>query len=195
MKQRHSFIIGLRFLLLFMVAQVFGAQHGKTEEVVIDFEDVPIRLDPNDDEKINRLEIYEEKGVRFKLALNSAKTRMPGKMMFFPHLSSGRQGLVNAMAREQEIPVRLLFPNKASRVKIRFWGSTGTAARLAAYDDNGKEIGRDELERIPGRKRPEDPIPMFELSIDAKDISYVEFSGPRTGEYLAADEVRFTPVP
>lgn len=195
MRQRYPFMISLGFLLLFMLAHVTVAQDGKTEEVVIDFEDVPIRLDPNDDEKINRLEIYEEKGVRFKLASKSKKTKMPGKIMFFPHLSSGRQGLVNAMAREQEIPVRMLFPTKASRVKIRFWGSTGTAARLAAYDDNGKEIGRDELDRIPGRKRPEDPIPTFELSIDAKDISYVEFSGPRTGEYLAADEVRFVSVP
>jgi len=28
----------------------------------------------------------------------------------------------------------------------------------------------------------------------ASCIAYVQFSGPREGEYLAADEVRFTPV-
>jgi hypothetical protein len=30
--------------------------------------------------------------------------------------------------------------------------------------------------------------------VKATRIAYVQFSGPREGEYLAADEVRFTPV-
>jgi hypothetical protein len=43
--------------------------------------------------------------------------------------------------------------------------------------------------------KPEDPIPTFELTVKAAEISYVRFSGPRKGEFLAADEVRFTPLP
>ena len=46
----------------------------------------------------------------------------------------------------------------------------------------------------PARKKPEDPVPTFELAVKADEISYVEFSGPRTGEYLVADEVRFVPL-
>jgi len=30
--------------------------------------------------------------------------------------------------------------------------------------------------------------------VKAGRIAYIQFSGPREGEYLAADEVRFTPV-
>jgi hypothetical protein len=33
---------------------------------------------------------------------------------------------------------------------------------------------------------------MFTLAVRAEEIAYVEFSGPRTGEFLAAAEVRAT---
>jgi hypothetical protein len=32
------------------------------------------------------------------------------------------------------------------------------------------------------------------MTVKAARIAYIEFSGPREGEYLAADELRFTPV-
>jgi hypothetical protein len=32
------------------------------------------------------------------------------------------------------------------------------------------------------------------MTVKAERIAWVEFSGPREGEYLAADEVRFTPI-
>lgn len=162
------------------------------EEVVIDFEQVTIRLDPNDDEKINRLEVYEEKGVQFKLARRPEKSRAKGRIMFFPHISSGRKGLLNAMANEQEIPVRVQFPQKVSRVTIQFWASTGTSALLEAFDRDGERVALDKRSVVPSRKKPEDPIPMFKLAVESDEIAYVEFSGPRTGEYLAADELRFS---
>lgn len=172
-------------LLLFFSARASG------EEVVVDFEQVPIRLDPNDDEKINRLETYEEKGVQFKLARQPEKSKARGRIMFFPHISSGHKGILNAMANEQEIPVQVRFPEDANAVTIRFWASTGTSALLEAFDDNDKSVAKDELPVVPGRTKPEDPIPMFELTVKADRIAYVEFSGPKTGEYLAADEIRF----
>lgn len=163
------------------------------EQVVIDFEQVPIRLDPNNDEVINRLEKYEEKGVEFKLAQQPKRSKARGRIMFFPHISSGRKGILNAMANEQEIPVQIRFPKGASAVTIVFWASNGGAADLKAFDKDGKVVDRDKLKVVPGRKTPEDAIPTFKLAVKSSEISYVEFSGPRTGEYLAADEVRFVP--
>jgi len=32
------------------------------------------------------------------------------------------------------------------------------------------------------------------MTVKAPRIAYVQFSGPREGEFLAADEVRFTPA-
>jgi hypothetical protein len=67
-------------------------------------------------------------------------------------------------------------------------------ALLEAFDPEGTAVDRAELKTIPGRKAPGEPIPIFEMTVSAKRIAYIEFSGPREGEFLAADEVRFTPV-
>jgi len=32
------------------------------------------------------------------------------------------------------------------------------------------------------------------MTVNASRIAYIQFSGPREGEYLAADEIRFTPI-
>jgi hypothetical protein len=32
------------------------------------------------------------------------------------------------------------------------------------------------------------------MTVKASRIAYIQFSGPREGEYLAANEVRFSPV-
>jgi len=164
------------------------------DEVVIDFEEVPIRLDSTNDEVVNRLEHYVEKGVDFKLARQPERSKARGRIMFFPHISLGRKGLLNAMANEQDIPVQVRFPSRASAATIVFWASTGSSAKLEAFNSEGEVVARDELEVVPSRKRPEDPVPTFELMVKADEISHVEFSGPRTGEYLVADEVRFTPL-
>ena len=170
------------------------ATAATAEEIVIDFEQVPIRLDPKNDEAVNRLERYVEKGVEFKLARQPERSKARGRIMFFPHIASGRKGIVNAMASEQQIPVQVRFPKGASAVTIVFWASTGTSAKLEAFNSKGEVVARDELKVVPRRKKPEDPVPTFELKVKADEISYVEFSGPRTGEYLVADEVRFIPL-
>jgi hypothetical protein len=170
------------------------AMIAPADEVVIDFEHVPIRLDPTNDEVVNRVEHYVEKGVEFKLARQPERSKARGRIMFFPHVASGRKGILNAMAEEQEIPVQVRFPRGASAVTIVFWASTGAAAKLEAFSSDGEVVARDALEVVPCRQRPEDAVPTFELSVKASELSYVEFSGPRTGEYLVADEVRFTPL-
>jgi hypothetical protein len=125
------------FTLAISYAPLLSAERGE-QEVVIDFEHVPIRLDPTNDEVINRRESYKEHGVEFRLSRQPQRSKARGKIMFFPHIPSGRKGILNAMANEQEIPVQVRFPHTASAVTIVFWASTGASARLDAFDSKGK---------------------------------------------------------
>jgi hypothetical protein len=191
--RRLCALIQIRYTCLAAIV-VCLATVATAEEIVIDFEQVPVRLDPKNDEAVNRLERYVEKGVEFKLARQPERSKARGRIMFFPHIASGRKGILNAMAGEQQIPVQVRFPKGTSAVTIVFWASTGTSAKLEAFNGKGEVVDRDGLKIVPGRKQPEDPVPTFELKVTAEEISYVEFSGPRSGEYLVADEVRFVPL-
>ena len=168
------------------------ACEAAAEKIVINFDQVSILPDPANDEIVTRPERWTDQGVEFTLAREPARTRARGRLMFFPHLPSGRRGILNAMADEQEIPVRVRFPRRASTVAIEFWASTGASARLEAFDAHDAVVARDALDVVPSRKAPEEPIPMFTLAVRAADIAYVEFSGPRTGEFLAAAAVSVT---
>ena len=174
-------------LLLLMGATVYA---WSAEPVVVDFESaVPLLADG----QANRVPRWEEKGVVFTLAHEPQQTKGKGMLMFFTHLSTGHKGIVCAMATEP-IPVRGTFPKPVSSVTVSFWGSTGMPALLEAFDAEGKVVDRASLESVPGRKAPGDPVPIFTMTVTGKRIAYVQFSGPREGEYLAADEVRFTPI-
>jgi hypothetical protein len=156
----------------------------------VDFEKaVPVLADGN----ANRVPRWEEKGVVFTLAHEPQQTKGKGLLMFFTHLSSGHKGIASAMATEA-IPVRGTFPKPVSSVTVSFWGSTGTPALLEAFDAEGKVVDRASLESVPAHKAPGDQVPIFTMTVKASRIAYIQFSGPREGEYLAADEVRFTPV-
>lgn len=160
------------------------------EPVIVDFEKaVPLMADG----QANRVPRWEEKGVVFTLAHEPKQTKGKGMLMFFTHLSDGHKGIVCAMATEP-IPVRATFPTPVSSVTVSFWGSTGMPALLEAFDAEGKVIDRVSLNSIPGRKAPGDPVPIFTMTVKGGRIVYIQFSGPREGEYLAADEVRFTPI-
>ena len=99
------------------------------------------------------------------------------------------------MANEQAIPVRAKFPGSgASSVTLVLWGSTGCAAKLQAFDANDQLVAEAAVPAVPGRKTPADPMPQFELTVRAAAIAYVLLSGPRNGEVLAADELRFVPL-
>ena len=160
------------------------------EQIVFDFEGAVILLP---DEKPVRVEQWVEKGVVFKLAHPPRDTKAKGVLMFFPHPTSGHKGIVCAMAKEP-IAVQATFPKPVSSVTVALWGSTRTPALLEAFDSEGNVVDRVKLESIPGRKAPGDPIPVFNMTVSAKRIAYIQFSGPREGEYLAAAEVRFTPI-
>jgi hypothetical protein len=160
------------------------------EPVVVDFESaVPLLAD----QKANRVPQWVEKGVTFKLAREPRQSKAKGLLMFFTHLSSGHKGIGCAMATEP-IPVRATFPKPVTSVTVAMWGSTGTPALLEAFDVEGKVVDRAALDAAPGRKAPGDPAPVFTLTVKGERIAYIQFSGPREGEFLAADEVRFTPA-
>jgi hypothetical protein len=172
------------WFLSFLVFAV-GALSVAGAEIVIDFEQAPITG--------RWIDSWEEQGVRFTPAHEPTKSKAKARLMFFPHLSSGKKGILSAMA-DDPIPVKAQFPNGASSVTVVFWGSTGCAARLEAFDQDGKVVDEASIEVIPGRKAPGDPIPPFELTVKGPAIAYIQFRGPRVGEYLAADELRFTPL-
>jgi hypothetical protein len=173
-----------------LLLPAMAAPAAVAEEVVVDFEKaVPIRSDG----MANRVERWEEKGVVFTLARQPQQSKAKGLLMFFTHLTFGHKGIASAMATEP-IPVRATFPKPVSAVTVAMWGSTAMPALLEAFDSDGKVVDRASLDSIPGRKAPGDPVPIFTMKVTAPRITYIQFSGPREGEFLAADEVRFTPT-
>jgi hypothetical protein len=154
-------------------------------ETVIDFEQATIG---------KPITNWVEKGVVFALAHEPKLSKAVGRVMFFPRLATNHKGILCAMATEP-IPVQATFPKGASSVTLVLWGSTGCSALLEAFDKTGQIVDKASVAVVPGRTKPEDPIPTFELTVKAAEIAYVRFSGPRKGEFLAADEVLFTPLP
>ncbi len=171
-----------RIAFLFL-ALVSTASTARAEEVVIDFEQAEIG---------KPMPQWTEKGVVFKLAGPLTQSKAGGRIMFFPHLATKRKGILNAMATEQAIPVQATFPNNVSSVTLVLWGSTGCPALLEALDKNGEVVDKASIAAVPRRKKPADSVPFVELTVKAPAIEAIRFSGPRDGEFLAADEIRFT---
>lgn len=169
-----------RFALLALAGAVSAT---RADEIVIDFEQAEIG---------KPVASWTDKGVVFNLAGPLAHSQAKGRVMFFPHLATNHKGILNAMATEQAIPVQATFPEAASVVTVVFWGSTGCPALLEALDANGEIVDRMSLPAVPGRKAPADPVPFITLTVKAPAIAAIRFSGPRDGEFLAADEIRYT---
>lgn len=155
----------------------------RAEETVIDFERAEVG---------KPVPSWTEKGVVFQLAGPLTHSKATGRVMFFPHLATNHKGILNAMASEQAIPVQATFPNGVSSVTLVLWGSTGCPALVEAFDKNGGIVDKAWVAAVPGRKTPADPIPFVQLTVKATAIAVIRFSGPRNGEFLAADEMRFT---
>jgi hypothetical protein len=171
--------------LVLALALARGVAASDAKEVVIDFEQATVG---------KPVPTWSDKGVTFALAEPLKTSKAVGRVMFFPHLGSDHKGLLNAMANEQSIPVQAKFPSPVSSATIVFWASTGCAAKLQALDQNNQVIDTASVDVAPSRKAPGDPVPLFELTVKGPAIAAVRFSGPRNGEFLAADEIRFIPV-
>ena len=171
------------FALLALISAVSSA---RAEEIVIDFEQAEVG---------KPVPTWTEKDVIFNLAGPLTQSKATGRIMFFPHLATNHKGILNAMATEQAIPVQATFPGSASTVTVVFWGSTGCPALLEALDKNGQVVDKASVTAVPGRKAPADPVPFLTLTVKAPEgsaIAAIRFSGPRNGEFLAADEIRYT---
>jgi hypothetical protein len=171
-----------RFAALFALL-IAAAPGVRAEEIVIDFEQAEIGKPARE---------WTEKGVVFKLAGPLAHSKAAGRIMFFPHIGTDHKGLLNAMATEQAIPVQATFPKSVATVTLVMWSSTGCPALLEALDENGVVVDKASLAAAPGRKSPDQAVPFFRLTVTAKAIAAIRFSGPRDGEFLAADEMRIT---
>jgi hypothetical protein len=136
---------------------------------------------------------YTNNGVVFSPAHGATRSAAVARVMFFPHLKTDQKGILNAMA-DDPIPVKVQFPAGASSVTLVLWGSTDCPARVQAFDPDGKVVDEASVAAVPARSSPADPVPSFELTVKAPNIAWVCFSGPRAGEYLAAEELRFTPL-
>jgi hypothetical protein len=134
--------------------------------------------------------------VTFTLASAPQRSRAQGRVMFFPHLKTKRQGILNAMANEQAIPVKAeITGGGATSVTLVLWGTVGCHAWVEARDRDGKLLDRASLPgTVPQRKSPSDPVPSFELTVKAEHIAYVLFGGAHNGGALVADEMRYVPA-
>jgi hypothetical protein len=155
-------------------------------ETVVDFEKAEIGVPVTK---------WVEKGVTFELAgpLRRTPAAKP-RVMFFPHLATGHKGILNAMATDQAVPLKMTLPGAgASSVTLVLWGSTACPAVVEAFDQDGKLLDKKSVDAVPGRQAPNEPVPFFTLTVQGSAIACVHLSGPRNGEFLAADEVRFLP--
>jgi hypothetical protein len=174
-----------RCFAIAFLALLCAAPAVRAGEIAIDFEKAEVgKPTPT----------WTDKGVVFKLAAPLTQSKAAGRIMFFPHLATNRKGILNAMATDQAIPVQATFPFQASAVTLVLWGSTGCPALLEALDENGEVVDKASVAAVPGRKNPADPVPFLTLTVTAPAIAAVRFSGPRNGEFLAADEIRITTV-
>jgi hypothetical protein len=172
-------------LAVSLLASLLGtaAPSAQAAEIVIDFEQAQIgKPTPS----------WTEQGVVFALAEPLRSSKATGRIMFFPHLTTHRKGILNAMATEQAIPLQATLPVPASAVTLVLWGSTGCPAQVEALDANGRVVDRASVAAVPGRKTPADPVPFLELTVRAPGIAAIRISGPRNGEFLATDEIRIT---
>jgi len=161
-------------------------QRNAAGQIVVTFEDAPVgKATPS----------YTQGDLTFSLASPPQHTRAQGRIMFFPHLKTNRRGILNAMAKEQDIPVKAQIAGEASSVTLVLWGTIGCHAWLEAHDKDGKLLDRAALpDVVPQRKSPSDPIPSFELTVKGNDIAYILFGGAPNGSALVADEVRYVPI-
>ncbi len=156
-------------------------------ETVVDFEQAEIGAP---------VPKWEEKGVTFELAgpLKRTPAAKP-RVMFFPHLATGHKGILNAMSTDQAVPLKMTLPGAgASSVTLVLWGSTGCPAVVEAFDQEGKLVDQQSLTAVPSRKAPDEPVPFVTITLKGPAIASVALSGPRNGEFLAADELRFVPL-
>src|SRR5205807_1685780 len=108
------------------------------DETVIDFKDAEVG---------HPLRKVTKKGVTFELAHRLERSQAEPRVMFFPHLMTDRNGILNAMANEQGIPVKITFPSPVRSVTLVMWGSTDCYALVEAHTKDGKRLDSASMEK------------------------------------------------
>lgn len=175
---------GPKFIAVCLLA--FGSAAVRAEdERVVTFANVDVG---------KPLPAWSGQGVTIEPAGPLKRSKAAPRVMFFPHLKTDKNGILSAMAAES-IPVRVRIPDGASRVTLVMWGSITSGALVEALDEAGNVVAKAALDQVPRRKSPAEPIPSFELTVDVPQIASVRFSGAKPGGFLAAEEIRWTPLP
>jgi hypothetical protein len=176
----------MRFHSIFIVLSLVGAGSASIvhadEEIIFTFDEAEVG---------KPLPSWTSMGIVFEPDGKLSRSKAKPRIMFFPHLKTEKKGVLSAMAAEP-IPVRIRFPEGASKVTLVLWGSIGSGALVEALDKEGNVVDSASLERVPSRTSPADPIPSFELVVSSPRIAYVRFGGAHPGGFLAAEEIRFT---
>jgi hypothetical protein len=163
-----------------------GLSATKPGETVITFENADVG---------HPVPSITEKGVTFALAAPLQQSAAVPRVMFFPHLKTNRDGILNAMSNEQGIPVKITFPAPVSSVTLVMWGATDTHVLVEAHGKDDKLLDSASLAKTPDRKDPGDPVPSFELTVKGEHIAYVLFGGAGNGNFIAVEELRYVPAP
>ncbi len=175
-------IMTARFSIATIAMALLASRIVMSQDAVIDFESTQIG---------KPVPTWSDQGVTFAPAYQPKKSKAIGRISFFPHLGTGRKGIVNAMANEA-IPVRATFEKPVKKVKLVLWGSTTSSALVEAFDGEGRLITKNGIEQVPVRKQPEDQVPFFELALMGDGIAYIEISGSQPGGFVAVDEIRWS---
>ena len=181
-KNRSTHSTHFRNPFFFSIGLIALCRCVSAQELAIDFESTTVG---------KPMPTWSEIGVTFELANKPKKSKAIGRIMFFPHIGTGRKGIVNAMANEA-IPVRAQFSKPVKKVSLVLWGSTDSAAHVEAFDAQGKLLVEDSLKKVPVRKSPEEQVPFFELTVEAKGIDHLHISGSQPGGFIVIDEMRWT---
>src|SRR5690349_15186478 len=144
-----------RSILLFVMTAIAASTAGAGDapppaprnvagEVVLTFADAVVG---------KPVETWTRGDVTFSLAAAPQHSKARGRVMFFPHLKTGRKVILNAMANGQAVPVKAEIKGAASAVTLVLWGTVGSNAWLEAHDGDGKLLDRAALPgAVPHRK-------------------------------------------
>jgi uncharacterized membrane protein len=145
-------------------------------DIVVDFEEAATG---------QLVETWIEEGVVFT-------STVPGGLLSFMNHSPGHRGMFEALS-DIEVAIHAQLPVFATSVTIVFWGSDFQVITLKAFDNDGIIVD-EVITGVPDAGLGQ-PAILFEMTLNAPAIASIEFTGSTANGFIAADEVRITPVP
>src|SRR4051794_28143349 len=115
----HAAMVGVAFLCALVGQTGMSARSEASKNACPTKAADPVVITFDKTETGKPVPSYKDKdqGVEFALSRPPAKSKAAGRVMFFPHLKTDRNGILNAMANES-IPVEVRFPKPVSSVTL-----------------------------------------------------------------------------